>query len=68
MYLRGDSFYAPEEIIMSRLNICRECEYFSGNKLRYYKCDLCGCYVNEKIKYFSSSCPIEKWGEVDINI
>ena len=68
MYLRGNGFYAPENIVVDRLNICRKCEHFSGNRLRYYKCNVCGCYVNEKVKYFTSSCPIEKWDEVDINI
>ena len=68
MYLRGNSFYAPADIAIDRFNICRECTHFSGNKLRYYKCDICDCYINEKIKYISSSCPINKWSEVDINI
>lgn len=41
-----------------RLAICDACPYAVENKSR---CSKCGCYLQTKTKWATSSCPIGKW-------
>ena len=41
-----------------RLAICAECPYIIDNGSR---CGKCGCFLQTKTKWESSSCPIGKW-------
>jgi hypothetical protein len=42
--------------VKSRLNICKGCSFFRGNR-----CIKCGCYMKFKAKLRSSKCPIGRW-------
>lgn len=41
-----------------RLQICNDCEFIVQNKSR---CGKCGCFLETKTKWKTSSCPIGKW-------
>lgn len=47
----------PEEQ-KRRLEICNECPHIVEDKSR---CGKCGCFLQTKTKWASSSCPIGKW-------
>jgi hypothetical protein len=50
----------------SRLDICKQCQYFTGLE----RCALCGCFMPAKVMLPHSACPIGKWeaeGEAPIN-
>lgn len=38
--------------------ICRDCEHYSPEK---HRCVKCGCYLKQKIKMATESCPMGKW-------
>jgi hypothetical protein len=51
-----------------RLNICKECEFFTPNikdlperHRKQERCIKCGCFMKFKAKLRSQSCPIGKW-------
>jgi hypothetical protein len=46
-----------EDIQKQRLAICAECPFIIENS----RCGKCGCYLETKTKWESSSCPIGKW-------
>jgi hypothetical protein len=53
----------PEPIQIARLDICKACtNYISEDG----KCSECGCYVEEKVKWADSECPLKspKWKAV----
>ena len=41
-----------------RWDICKVCEHYS---VRQQRCKKCGCYLEYKIKFDVSECPINKW-------
>ena len=41
-----------------RWDICKVCEHYS---VRQQRCKKCGCYLEYKIKFDISECPIHKW-------
>ena len=49
---------SKDEIIASRLEICRSCEFF---RVRTEQCRKCGCFMKLKTKLEHSRCPIGKW-------
>lgn len=46
----------PDDVIAARLATCKACEHFKGNN-----CELCGCFVQFKIRNQSEHCPAGKW-------
>lgn len=46
-----------QELHQERLAICQECPHLLNNT----RCGKCGCFVESKAKWSSSSCPIGKW-------
>jgi hypothetical protein len=49
---------ATPELQAKRLQICSECPFIVENGSR---CGKCGCFLETKTKWESSSCPINKW-------
>ena len=43
---------------LKRLDICTNCVH-SENE--WFECSLCGCPVDEKVKWKSEKCPEKKW-------
>ena len=54
----GNGFLVSEEKAIERMNICNECPQFNKDSKRCY---MCGCFMEHKIKFKSSSCPVSKW-------
>jgi uncharacterized paraquat-inducible protein A len=49
---------SEEEIVKSRLEICKTCEYF---RPKTETCKKCGCFMKLKTKLLNAKCPIGKW-------
>lgn len=56
--IRGKEILANVELIEKRLETCKECPYLSDNKTY---CTECGCIVELKAKFKSSTCPKNYW-------
>lgn len=66
---------APLEVQKSRINTCEYCpfmdwgkprscgKFLRGGKVNYKgkEMELCGCNVDDKVKYLDDSCPLGKW-------
>ena len=50
------------EMSKKRLEICKECEYYTQSTS---KCAKCGCFMKAKALLKNSECPIEKWNKYD---
>lgn len=50
--------FASDELKKERLDICKKCEYYS---MRQNRCKHCGCWLEHKVKFKVSECPIYKW-------
>lgn len=60
-FVNGNEIFATEELQKQRWNICNSCEW---NDTEHKKCTKCGCYLEAKLKFNSSFCPILKWTDV----
>lgn len=51
-----------EPYALTRMKICRECEFY---KKQFYSCTKCGCFMPIKTRFKIFSCPVGKWKEVE---
>lgn len=51
--------FADKEEQQRRLEICKSCELF----LPCGMCDVCGCFMQGKVKFHAAKCPLEERGE-----
>jgi uncharacterized paraquat-inducible protein A len=49
---------STDEIVKSRLKICKSCEYF---RPKTETCRKCGCFMKLKTTLVNAKCPIGKW-------
>lgn len=56
--LNPNSPKSSDELIASRLEICRACEHF--RKINQ-TCRKCGCFMKLKTTLSKASCPVGKW-------
>lgn len=49
---------ASEEIQNSRIEICKNCEYYFAPTTT---CKKCGCFMMIKVKLLNAKCPMDKW-------
>lgn len=56
--LNSNSPRSEEDLVNSRLEICRSCEFF---RARTETCKKCGCFMKLKTKLHNAKCPIGKW-------
>jgi hypothetical protein len=54
----GNGLFVSEEKRQYRENICMDCSQFNSESKRCY---MCGCFMEHKMKFKSSSCPMMKW-------
>jgi rubrerythrin len=45
-----------EKRAADRMNVCRECDKFTG-----YRCRVCGCVMAAKTRIPSAKCPLGRW-------
>lgn len=48
------------ELSVKRLEICKSCEFLSS----FGQCAKCGCFVNIKVMFKATACPVNKWSAV----
>ena len=53
-----EDILVPSSKIKERMDICKECQYYSSKQNR---CQQCGCWLVHKVKFSQSKCPINKW-------
>ena len=56
-HLRDGKREVSNEQHIERLNICESCEFMRQDR----RCAKCGCFLDTKTKWRTSSCPIGKW-------
>lgn len=56
----GDQFLASNDIQQHRMDVCRMCDSYSERRKR---CKECGCFLEIKVKFSYSECPLNKWKE-----
>jgi hypothetical protein len=49
---------SQEDLVKSRLEICRACEFF---RPKTETCRKCGCFMKLKTMLEKARCPIDKW-------
>jgi hypothetical protein len=49
---------SQDDIIQSRLDICKTCEFY---RERTNQCRKCGCFMKLKTRLEHARCPIGKW-------
>ena len=50
--------YPIDPLALRRLEICKECNFFTETDLR---CELCGCSIKRNINEEDGGCPVGKW-------
>lgn len=62
--ITGNLEIVPEDEMKKRLSICKTCIYIKpipGFSNLIGRCEICGCFMDAKVKYAKSSCPEGKW-------
>lgn len=55
----GDfNVFVDKESQENRKKLCETCEFFAAKQRR---CRKCGCWIDNKIQFSASTCPIDKW-------
>jgi hypothetical protein len=56
---------STDEVVKSRLSICKECEFWDGKALGGTgRCKECGCSTWAKLRMATERCPLGKWNAV----
>lgn len=50
-----------DSVKKERMNICKSCPLFNPSNTT---CNQCGCYLEEKTKWASEKCPLDKWSDI----
>lgn len=53
---QGKPLLVPAQVAAARLATCHGCEHHVDNR-----CKQCGCYMEQKVNFAISTCPINKW-------
>lgn len=56
--VKGNDVFVEEETQNNRIGICNSCERFCTQSRR---CKECGCFMDSKVSYSTSTCPLSKW-------
>lgn len=57
--VHGEGVLVTEDVYISRMDICKTCEFFRQTDSR---CSKCGCFMEAKTRFVKTTCPIGKWG------
>ena len=66
-WIKGSQVIAPQEIAQKRWDICIQCPHLLYDETnpdtgkRDGRCTHCGCFMNIKVHYAVSKCPIDRW-------
>ncbi len=50
-----------EKEMLRRLQICNDCPHVLTKNGEIHKCGACGCYLNAKVQWQTSTCPTHRW-------
>jgi len=54
--------FLSKEESLKRLEICKQCEYFTHTPIvKQIYCDKCKCVIKLKVYMKGAKCPIQKW-------
>lgn len=56
--VNNNEIFVTDEVRLQRWNTCKSCEHFISQDSR---CELCGCFMQPKVKLTRSTCPAWKW-------
>lgn len=59
--VNGSELLVSDEVVQHRWNICLSCPLFIQESKR---CSECGCFMEAKVKFTQTECPVGKWGRV----
>jgi len=54
----GHGIFVGEQTYDQRMEVCNGCEQFDQKQKRCY---LCGCFMENKMKFKAAKCPAKKW-------
>ena len=66
-WVKGSQVIAPQEIAEKRWEIFKGCEFLKYDETnpdtgkKDGRCTHCGCFMNVKVHYAVSECPVGKW-------
>ena len=66
-WIKGSQVITPQEIAQNRWEICKQCpellydETNPDTGKKDGRCIHCGCFMNIKVHYAVSKCPIDRW-------
>ena len=60
-FIDNGEVFASKTIQNERLDLCKNCDWYDSKESR---CKHCGCFMEQKVKYAASTCPIFKWDKV----
>lgn len=56
--VEGNGLIVSEDKRQQREKLCSDCSHFNSESKRCY---ICGCFMEHKVKFKASQCPIMKW-------
>tara|TARA_R110002012_G_scaffold7040_1_gene33316 strand:+ start:3666 stop:4169 length:504 start_codon:yes stop_codon:yes gene_type:complete len=62
-YIKNGAPNVSAEEYKARLDICKSCEHLIEKTMR---CGACGCLLEHKAKWKTTSCPKEKWAALEL--
>ena len=57
-FVSNGNLLVPPEIKKARIDICRDCNRFDPDRM---KCNECGCFLVNKVKFSAAHCPLRLW-------
>lgn len=54
----GNEIFVTEEEKERRLSICKKCPEYHEEQMR---CKNCGCFLENKVTFTASKCPLSHW-------
>lgn len=56
--VKGNDIFVENNLEEYRIGICNTCESFD---IQSRRCRECGCFMDQKVSYTVSKCPLNKW-------
>lgn len=57
-FVFNGTLMVPNEVKKARIDICRDCNRFDPDRM---KCNECGCFLVNKVKFSAAHCPLDLW-------
>ena len=57
-FVFNGTLMVPNEVKKARIDICRDSNRFDPDRM---KCNECGCFLVNKVKFSAAHCPLDLW-------